>query len=118
MSGFGVDIIGLGLAQSSVVAILVVVDTLGDDDVVFSLVVASVRVVCASKAEVLIDEGVSVAEVVGNDAVEPRREFKLTTESSYTTQIDLIFRINPGQLNVEEYPSWGSKSVNCFEKLE
>ncbi|XP_042971417.1 cyclin-dependent kinase C-2-like isoform X2 [Carya illinoinensis] len=24
----------------------------------------------------------------------------------------------PGQLNVEEYPSWGSRSVDCFEKLE
>ncbi|KAF3441066.1 hypothetical protein FNV43_RR19352 [Rhamnella rubrinervis] len=24
----------------------------------------------------------------------------------------------PGQLNVEEIPSWGSRSVDCFEKLE
>ena len=74
--------------------------------------------VCESEAEFLFDEGVSVAEVVGDDAEEPRREFKLTTQSSYTTQIDLIFRINTGQLNVEEYPSWGSRSVDCFEKLE
>ena len=108
----------IGLAQSSAVAILVVVYALDDADVFFSLVVTSVRVVCESEAEFLFDEGVSVAEVVGDDAVEPRREFKLTTQSSYTTQIDLIFRINTGQLNVEEYPSWGSRSVDCFEKLE
>ena len=109
----------IGLAQSSAVAILVVVYTLDDDDdVIFSLVVTSIRVVCESEAEFLFDEGVSVTEVVGDDAVEPWREFKLTTQSSYTTQIDLIFRINPGQLNVEEYPSWGSRSVDCFEKLE
>lgn len=25
---------------------------------------------------------------------------------------------NPGQLNLQEAPSWGSRSVNCFEKLE
>ena len=24
----------------------------------------------------------------------------------------------PGQLNVNESPSWGSRSVDCFEKLE
>ncbi|KAM0856974.1 hypothetical protein ACQ4PT_048774 [Festuca glaucescens] len=24
----------------------------------------------------------------------------------------------PGQLNLEEYPSWGSRGVDCFEKLE
>lgn len=24
----------------------------------------------------------------------------------------------PGQLNLNEYPSWGSRSVDCFEKLE
>ena len=24
----------------------------------------------------------------------------------------------PGQLNLEEPPSWGSRSVDCFEKLE
>ncbi|KAE9596283.1 putative protein-serine/threonine kinase [Lupinus albus] len=24
----------------------------------------------------------------------------------------------PGQLNVTEYPTWGSRSVDCFEKLE
>ena len=24
----------------------------------------------------------------------------------------------PGQLNVSESPSWGSRSVDCFEKLE
>jgi len=25
---------------------------------------------------------------------------------------------NPGQLNLQEAPSWGSRSVSCFEKLE
>ena len=60
------------------------------------VVVASVRVICESKAKVLINEGVSVAEVVSDDTLEPWREFKLTTQSSYTTQIDLIFRINLG----------------------
>ena len=109
----------VGLAQSSAVAILIGVDALDDDDdVVFSLVVASIHVVCESEAEVLINEGVSVAEVVGDNVVKPWREFKLTTQSSYTTQIDLIFHINPSQLNVEEYPSWGSRSVDRFEKLE
>lgn len=24
----------------------------------------------------------------------------------------------PGQLNLNESPAWGSRSVNCFEKLE
>ena len=24
----------------------------------------------------------------------------------------------PGQLNLNEVPSWGSRSVDCFEKLE
>jgi hypothetical protein len=24
----------------------------------------------------------------------------------------------PGQLNLDESPSWGSRSVDCFEKLE
>lgn len=24
----------------------------------------------------------------------------------------------PGQLNISESPSWGSRSVDCFEKLE
>ncbi|RLM61608.1 hypothetical protein C2845_PM14G12400 [Panicum miliaceum] len=24
----------------------------------------------------------------------------------------------PGQLNLDEAPSWGSRSVDCFEKLE
>lgn len=24
----------------------------------------------------------------------------------------------PGQLNLNESPSWGSRSVDCFEKLE
>lgn len=24
----------------------------------------------------------------------------------------------PGQLNLAEVPSWGSRSVDCFEKLE
>nr|POE60929.1 hypothetical protein CFP56_32067 [Quercus suber] len=33
----------------------------------------------ASEAEVLINEGVSAAEVVDDDAVEPWHEFKLTT---------------------------------------
>ena len=60
------------------------------------VIVASVRDICESKAKVLIDEGISVAEVVGDDALESWREFKLTTQSSYTTQIDLLFRINPG----------------------
>ena len=64
--------------------------------VVILVVVASVRDICESKAKVLIDEGISVAEVVGDDALESWREFKLTTQSSYTTQIDLLFRINPG----------------------
>ena len=60
------------------------------------VIVASVRDICESKAKVLIDEGISVVEVVGDDALESWREFKLTTQSSYTTQIDLLFRINPG----------------------
>ena len=64
--------------------------------VVILVIVASVRDICESKAKVLIDEGISVAEVVGDDALESWREFKLTTQSSYTTQIDLLFRINPG----------------------
>ena len=64
--------------------------------VVILVVVASVCDICESKAKVLIDEGISVAEVVGDDALESWREFKLTTQSSYTTQIDLLFRINPG----------------------
>jgi cyclin-dependent kinase 12/13 len=24
----------------------------------------------------------------------------------------------PGQLNLDDYPSWGSRGVDCFEKLE
>ncbi|KAE8805121.1 Cyclin-dependent kinase C-2 [Hordeum vulgare] len=24
----------------------------------------------------------------------------------------------PGQLNLDEFPSWGSRGVDCFEKLE
>lgn len=24
----------------------------------------------------------------------------------------------PGQLNLDEVPAWGSRSVDCFEKLE
>lgn len=24
----------------------------------------------------------------------------------------------PGQLNLDESPAWGSRSVDCFEKLE
>ncbi|XP_065620879.1 uncharacterized protein LOC136063846 [Quercus suber] len=69
----------VSLAQSSAVAILVIVDALDNDDVVFSLVVASVRIIYASEAEVLINEGISAAEVVDDDAVEPWHEFKLTT---------------------------------------
>jgi hypothetical protein len=25
---------------------------------------------------------------------------------------------SPGQLNLDEAPSWGSRSVDCFEKIE
>lgn len=25
---------------------------------------------------------------------------------------------SPGQLNLDETPSWGSRSVDCFEKIE
>ena len=61
----------VGLAQSSAIAILVIVDALDDNDVVFSLVVTSIRVVCESEVEVLIDEGISVVEVVGDNTMEP-----------------------------------------------